>query len=202
MSLSDAPNFLPVVARLIEAQPGADTSSLIESTAGSKSAAYRILRFFKFHGAISYSGKLEVVDKKKVLQLAAGVRADRAVPDIIIQDGPPPSTAFRMLRSAGIGACFAFQSAANMHAFFEPSRETSFYVPTGYVTRAARVLRGHGTSPTHLHGARIDRIPSEPADEDSRRTTMTQTLIDLLSSPYAGAHAAFLQEVLSKRGVL
>lgn len=202
MSLADSSDFLRIVERLILAKPG-ETPATIQAGLGLKRANfYRVLKFFKFHGAASYGRAELVVNKRKALSLAAGLRADRAVPNTIIDHGPTIDQAVTILQSERVPFALAFQSAANNHGYFEPTGATSLYVETDLRRHAVDVLNERGDRPIHLHAERLERVPTEALPDGSRITTLVQTLLDLLSTPGAGAHAAFLQEVLVRRGTL
>ncbi len=182
--------------------PPKNASALLEAAEVSTSTLYRILGFYAYHRALDYAGTPLRADKKKIIALAGGLRADRAVPDTVIKQGPSLPETHRRLDADGIRHVFGFASAANLLSYFEPAGITSIYLAPGSKKKAKRILERKGRETIHVHVEDMARIKAETTAEEYPITSPVRTLIDLTTDPNGGAHAAFLEEVLRRRGVL
>lgn len=225
MGLAASRFFLPVTRELLRLQPGERPTDLFDRLSVPKSPGYRIITFYETHNALQPPPTGMVADARKILSLAGGLRADRAVPDRSFVKGPPLEQGLAILENLGVPFALAFQSAANQQAYFEPSNVHQLYIQT---PRGREKLNSMGQRifPAQLHtlpliAAALMGAPSasrnhryelfaddlQPLDvrahESQPPTTgPLQTLLDLATSARTAAHLEFMLEFLRKQGAV
>lgn len=197
MALAESSYFLHCV-HAMATRPDLSAREVAEATGTPLPTAHRIVRFFKFHHAMP-RGRFDV---RRGLRLAADLRRDKAVPDRTFQTDDP----YALLDAVGnVDHHLAFASAANAIAQFEPA-DTHLRIDASQRAVLAELKRFHspsGSSVVHVYVDHLSRYP--PPLDDIATSPVCEaivTLIDLLSHPTGGAHAAFLDRTLTLAGKL
>jgi len=207
MGIADSKHFLHLV-RAAAANPRAGPQAWADASGVPKATAYRLLRPFRFHGAITGMK----ADPRRVLHLAANLRKDRVV---------PYTTIFReryltAITAPNAKAQLAFQSAANAYGFFEESVKTVRIDPQNRheilpgITASASlqsdsqwpILESKRRPLAVVYMEDLSRFPQPTRMEDTLVSDPFITYMDLLSHPRAGAHAEFFDAVMVRSGLL
>jgi hypothetical protein len=211
MALVANRHFLSTTRALLRRDRPVRPLDLFQESGIPKTQGYRVLRFYEVHGAVRKTRTLEV-DARRILSLQGGLRADRTVPDRTLQEGPPLETACSLLDANGIPYAVGFQTAANLHAYFEPAGAHTIYIgrtgktpTTRLLTQVEETLMGHdATSPRDTYEFFLDDLERLEVQTDHRGhlTSPLQTLLDLYLHGRMAAHREFLLDQLQKQGVL
>lgn len=202
MSLADSAYFLPLVEVLLTAKDEDAARAQTDDLGMPRATSFRLLRFLRFHRALAPHG-LSVADKRKLVMLAAGLRADKAVPTFVVPRIQGPAQVSGALERDGIAHALGFAAAANAIGYFEPSGVVSVYVPPSERRRAIAALRRiPGPERGHLYVDEAAVATSVRVAPHLRVTSNARTLIDLHSDPNGGAHAVFLEDVFRAQGLL
>ncbi|MBW3583343.1 MAG: hypothetical protein KY455_09625 [Euryarchaeota archaeon] len=213
MGLADSRSFL-VLTRALMTQEGRDRPLHIFHRLGvPKSPGYRILRFYETHDSVrTVQGRLEA-DPRRVLGLQGGLRADRAVADATVEEGPPLPDALEIIQGLSSRYAIGMQTAANVQAYFEPSGAHNIYLEKNTGTRKtgssyqdlAERLRDHPAASRsdryEFYLDDLDRLDIRPGPIGSM-TSPVQTLLDLALHHRTAAHKEFLFDMLEKQGVV
>lgn len=203
MSLADNRRFLAVTRGLLRSDGKEPATAMLARLGVPTATGYRIFRFYAHHGALRSSRAGMEVDHRKIVTLAGGLRADRAVPDRELTKCPPLAAAARVLGDKGIAFVAAFRTAANRIGYFEPAETMSLYVGRPEQRELARLLTVPGQSGRcHLHHEDLSRLEAVRDADGIPITSPMQTLLDLAADPLGGAHRSFLEELLRRRGEL
>lgn len=211
MGLAANRYFLPVTRGLLTAT-ARSSHELFQAAGVPKSPGYRVVRFYEHHGALRTERGIEA-DARSILDLQGGLRAERALPDRHFIKGPPLDTAMEVLRGMDVDAAIGFQTAANRHAYFEPTGAHQIYVQRpAKATEAARrtgdVLNALTQHPRASRSDAYELYVDDLARLDVREergqpmTSPVQTLLDLCLHGRTAAHKEFLFDQLRKQGVL
>ncbi len=207
MGLADSKQFLHLV-RSIVADPTAGSQAWGQASQTPKATTHRLLRMFRFHGALDRSK----ADPRRVIQLAADLRKDRAIPYTTVYR----KAVLDSIKQNHEGMQLAFQSAANRYGFFEESTMT-VRIDKDHVGNLAPGVSGSGALHTDPDGRFVEsrrrplvvvyvddlsRFPPPTWFDDVAVTDPIITYVDLLSHPRAGAHAEFLDGALVRAGLL
>jgi hypothetical protein len=212
MGLASSQYFLPVTRALLTGRTVESPHDLFRRTGIPKSPGYRIVRFYEYHGALRTTRGL-AADTRSILRLQGGIRAERALPDRNFVQGPPPEIAMELLRSMDADAAIGFQTAANRHAYFEPTGAHQLYVQRpAKITAAAnltgKILNAFTQHPSASRSDAYEIYVDDLGRLDIRQergqpmTSPVQTLLDLCLHHRAAAHKEFLLQQLQKQGVL
>jgi hypothetical protein len=213
MGLAAGQYFLPVTRALLTAASDVPVLDVFRHLGVPKSPGYRILAFYEAHNAVQNAPGHLAVDVRRVVTLAGGLRADRAVPDRTLAAGPPLEVALRLVRDAGVPHALGFQSAANEHAYFEPAGVHQWYVdrqrrasdPSALPDVAARLAEHPQASPRNRYEFFLDDLARLDVQDRSGRpaaTSPVQTLLDLAVHARTAAHLEFMLGFLGKQGLL
>lgn len=207
MGIAGSKHFLHLV-RATAANPNAGSQAWADASGAPKATAYRLLRPFRFHGAITGT----TANPRSVLHLAANLRKDRVV---------PYTTIFRQhdlskIEDPGAQAQLAFQSAANAYGFFEESVKT-VRIDQKHRQGILSGITGSASAQSDSEGHSVEtkrrplavvymedlsRFPPPTRMEDVLVSDPFITYMDLLSHPRAGAHAEFFDAVMVRSGLL
>lgn len=202
MGLQDSAQFLRVTSAILRSKSLPSATELATASGAPRPIVYRILRFFTYHRAIGLDEAGPAVDRRKLLTLAAGLLTDSAVPSVTTK-GPAIRILHRKLLDVNVSHAFGFASAANAYGYFEPSGVTHVLVDHRDRKAAVRAAEDSGGRETIQFYVRdFQRMPP-PLERDGLPVTdEVHTLLCLMSDPTGGAHAAFMQDNLEKRGIL
>lgn len=196
MAIADSDQFLLVTTSLLRADPS-DAAAKIAHRAGvAEPTTHRILRFYRYHGAIRQGRGALRPDKRKVFQLAAALRRGQAVPSLVMRNAPDQSTLLAQFDRNKIPFVLGSATAANLLAYFEPAPEITLYLDKADAPKAKRIIRqGKGHSRVHIRYGDPKRMTTVQR-EGVRVTEPFRTLLDAAADPTAGAHAEFLYQTL------
>lgn len=227
MGLAASRYFLSVTRELLRLQDTERPADLFKRSGVPRSPGYRVISFYEKHNALQNAPTGLAVDIRKVISLAGGLRADRAVPDRVLVKGPPLHRAAAILHELKVPFALGFQSAANVHAYFEPSNVSQVYIqqpggPRGparteltvtgqvmfpdrldYVAGLAATLLGDSLSTrSQVYELFIDDLgPLDcVADRNFPVTSALQTVLDLATHARTAAHLEFMLDFLRKQG--
>ena len=200
MTRSGSEQFVRVTAALLQAAAQDTAAAIADAAQVPHPTTHRILRFYRYHGAVAAGRGPLKPDKRKVFHLATGLRRDRAVPDLVLRHAPGPAAAVADLKAAGIPFVVAFASAANLLAYFEPPAHASLLIRRDDAARIRTLLgRRKGPGRVHLYYRDLETIPTV-SRQGVRVTEPFRTLLDAGADASAGAHAEFLYQALVERG--
>lgn len=172
--------------------------------------------FLVFHRALREGESGLVVEWDQLARIVGALRLPSIMPErtfdaVLSQEDARAEFERREIRHA-----FAFTTAANILAYFEPHPEVCILVERRDLAAAARVfseaaaglVTPRSRSPVAdprsassrfmLFPDRIQRLDVTDSDQ-GRVTSLHQTYVDLLYFPLAGAHADFLKKAIDKR---
>lgn len=212
MALVSSKHFLGTTRALLRRDRPERPLDLFRRANIPKTPGYQTLRFYEVHGAVRTARGIET-DPRRILTLQGGLRAERAIPDRSVPRGPPLERAARLLDEHGIAYAIGFQTAANLHAYFEPAGAHTLYVDRrGGSAHASGLMAQVETIFSHdaIHSAPqpyevyLDDLARLDIQEDhrGRLTSPLQTLLDLCVHSRTAAHREFLFDQLQKQGVL
>lgn len=212
MSLVESRYLLPLTRALVTLQAPDSAYRLLQRLKIPKTPGYLVLQFYETHNAIRTEGGLEA-DTRRVVLMQGGLRAERAVPDKILRKGPPLEQAIRLLDDLGIEYALGFQTAANKHAFFEPSGAHAIYIQQPDQPKQASELKMRIDQAFQKHNKasekqnyellidHLDRLDVRK-NKEFNLTSPVQTLLDLAVHTRTSAHREFLFDMLVKQGVI
>lgn len=211
MALAADRHFLTATRALLRQDRPDRPLDLFRQNGIPKSQGYRILRFYEYHGAVRTSRSIET-DPRRILTLQGGLRAERAIPDRNHSRGPPLELARELLEENAIPYAIGLQTAANLHAYFEPAGAHTIYVgrpktttATTFLSQVEQVLATDGPSssaqPYELYLDDLDRLDVQDGPRGSM-TSPLQTLLDLCLHGRTAAHRGFLFDQLQKQGII
>ncbi|HVL48733.1 MAG TPA: hypothetical protein VM889_09265 [Candidatus Thermoplasmatota archaeon] len=169
-----------------------------------------VVRFLQFHQAVRPDAGRWAVEWEKTARLLGALRLSSVVPVRTVDAAVSQAEVRDRLEAAGVPHVFAFTTAANALAYFEPQPETCVYVEKRRAGEAARLLQLESASnprrarslASHprvlLFGERLAVLDST-ASAIGTITSLHQTYVDLLHYPLAGAQADFLKKAIMKQ---
>lgn len=212
MGLASNRYFLAVTRELLTGRQAESPHELFRRAGVPKTPGYRVIRFYEYHGVMRTERGIEA-DARSILTLQGGLRAERALPDRDFIKGPPLDVALEVLRGLDVEAAIGFQTAANRHAYFEPSGAHQLYIQRPEkVTDAAKltgqILNAFTQHPRASHSDAYELYVDDLARLDVRQergqpiTSPVQTLLDLCLHNRTAAHKEFLLDQLRKQEVV
>lgn len=222
MRLAASRYFLPVSRAILLPPQRERPMEMFDRLGIPKSPGYRVLAFYQAHNALQNGPDGLLVDSRKVVNLAGGLRADRAVPDRILSQGPPLETATGYLNKVGLPYALGLQSAANQHAYFESGSVHQIYLHPTRPVRHEPTSIAKKILPSSIPDV-MEALTSHPLASKNNRyeffiddlapldiigtgrmplTGPVQTVLDLALHARTAAHLEFLMEFLRKQEVM
>lgn len=162
-----------------------------------QATAYKIVRWMKYHGAVSERENGYSVDLRRMLDLLAATRISTLLPNRVSKTHLDVEAFHKRLKEAQLDHIFAFATAANLTAYFEPLETIQVYVPTG-ASRKIADLAGKGDITVEVFEERLHTIPRRESSDGLPITELLRTAIDVRAHPRGGAYATILEDALSK----
>lgn len=158
-----------------------------------------VLRFLRFHSGIGPRPGNEV-RWRRVAETFSHLRLAAMMPARQLHGPVDAHGAAELLDAAGVPHVFAFRTAANLWAYFEPEPQTHIIVSPTHLKAAKEALEGETTNRSRAPNTNLfaDDIRSVPNTlrQDLQVTDRLMTWIDLRHFPFAGAHHAFFESVI------
>lgn len=188
-------------------QPGwPDQAAIARAMSTSRSAIHPWVNHLLHHRALRFRGDRLEADRSRLMAVLTAHRIAAHRPEAPFRIALEPEAAHRALEGAGVPHCFAFFTAANQWAFYEPRRDLDLYVERGSLGRVREVLAPPPSRVRRAGGLAhpfLERVRAIPATARSGLpvTSPLLTVLDLRAHPEGGAHAAFLEEVVLPRAL-
>ncbi len=162
-----------------------------------QASAYRIVRWMKYHGAVQDRRPGYSIDLRRMLDLLAATRISNLLPSRTTTTKLDPRALHERLAKEGLDHVFAFSTAANLTAYFEPLEAFQLYVPKG-ASRQLADLAGRGRFSVEIFEEDLGRLPRQTSADGLPITELLRTAIDVRAHPRGGSYATVLQDALAR----
>lgn len=166
-----------------------------------QASVYKVVRWMKYHGAALDRPSGHSVDLRRMLDLLAATRVSNLLPTSTTATGLDLHAMHGRLEQARLAHVFAFSTAANLTAYFEPLESIQLYVPKG-TSRTFAEIAGKGRYSVELFEEDLGKIPTQTSADGLPVTELLRTAIDVRAHPRGGPYATMLQDAIAKEAGL